>query len=63
MNFLKNLLGAGAAVLASPVALVADVMTLPASAYDDKEPFARTGKMLAAAGACVNEAVKPEPKP
>lgn len=60
MNLLKNLIGTGVAVLATPVALVADLATLPASAYDNKDPFARTGKMLGAAGECINEAVEPE---
>lgn len=57
---LTNVAKAGIAVAASPVALVADIVTLPAAAYDDKPPFGRTGKMLNAAGKCITEAVKPE---
>jgi hypothetical protein len=60
MNLLKNLLGAAVATVATPVALVADIVTLPASAYDNTDPFARTSKMLGAVGDCINEAVKPE---
>jgi hypothetical protein len=59
LNVLTNITRAGVAVVAAPVALVADIVTLPSSAYEDKHPFRRTGKMLTAAGKCVVEATKP----
>jgi hypothetical protein len=58
-NCLTNVSKAGVAVAASPVALVADLVTLPASACDNKPAFGRTGKMLNAAGACITKAVEP----
>lgn len=59
---LANVVKAGVALAASPVALVADIVTLPSTAYDGKPAFGRTGKMLDAAGSCISEAVKPERK-
>lgn len=48
------------AVVVTPVALVADVITLPASALDHRrEAFGRTEAMLKAAGDATTEAVKP----
>lgn len=58
---LTNVVKAGIAVTVSPVALVADIVTLPGSAVDNKPPFARTAKMLNAAGECISQAVKSEP--
>lgn len=57
---LTNVAKAGIAVAVSPVALVADIVTLPASAYDNKDPFHRTGRMFGAAAKCINEAVAPQ---
>lgn len=59
-NCLTNVVKAGVAVAVAPVALVADIVTLPASAHDNKHPFGKTGKMLNAAADCMNEAVKPD---
>jgi hypothetical protein len=60
LSCLANVVKASFAVAASPVALIADLATLPASAEYDRHPFERTGKMLGAAGRCMSEAVKPE---
>jgi hypothetical protein len=62
LNVFTNIVKAGVAVVGAPVALVADVVTLPSSAYDDRHPFERTGKMLNAAGRCISQATKEEPK-
>lgn len=59
MNMLLNLTKAAVSVAVAPVALVADICTLPSSGYNDTPPFARTGGLLSNAGACVREAVKP----
>jgi hypothetical protein len=58
-DILANVVKAGVAVVASPVALVADIVTLPSTALDGKPAFGRTGKMLGAAGDCISEAVRP----
>lgn len=59
-NMLTNLTKAAAAVVVSPLALVADLATLPASAEDPhRGAFDRTGAMLDAAGDAIAEAVKP----
>jgi hypothetical protein len=60
LNLLTNVAKAGVALVAAPVALVADIVTLPASADDPcRGPFERTGKTLNAAGDCMKEAIKP----
>lgn len=57
---LTNLAKAAAAVAITPVAVVADVVTLPASSMDPhRGPFDRTAKVLDAAGKCAMEAVRP----
>lgn len=59
-SMLSNLTKAAVAVVVTPVALVADVITLPASALDHRrEAFGRTEAMLKAAGDATTEAVKP----
>lgn len=60
MSMLANLGRAAAALALTPVAAVADVLTLPASAYNDKHPFARTAATLRRAGECADEATKPQ---
>jgi hypothetical protein len=60
LSALTNVAKAGIAVAVSPVTLIADVVTLPASAHDNKDPFHRTGRMFSAAAKCINEAVTPE---
>lgn len=57
----KNLLKAAVATAATPVALVADIVTLPASAMDHRaDPFKRTGSMLKAVADNVTKAVDPK---
>lgn len=53
-----NLLKAAVAVALTPVAIVADVVTMPASAdRGDAHPFGMTGALLKAAGENVSKAV------
>lgn len=56
-GILKNLTRAALAVVVSPIDLVADVATLPASGYDGKHPFHRTKKRLGQAADAVDEAL------
>lgn len=57
----KNLFKAAVATVVTPVAIVADIVTLPASAMDHrKDPFERTGSMLKAVADNVNKAVDPK---
>jgi hypothetical protein len=53
----KALLKASVAVIVSPVMVCADVLTLPASAYANKSPFAKTGAMLNSAAKNLNKAL------
>lgn len=56
----EDLAKAAVATAATPVALVADVLTLPASSMDPKRgAFDRTGAMLDAVGENLNNAVTP----
>lgn len=56
-----NLLKAAIAVVAAPVALVVDIVTLPASAeHPIRGAFDRTAAMLDAAGDNMKQAVKKE---
>ncbi len=58
---LTNLLKAAVAVVVTPVAIVADILTLPASSLDPyRGPFDRTAKRLEQAGEALDAAVKPE---
>lgn len=60
LGMLSNLAKAAIAAGATPVALVADVLTLPASSMDPhRGPFDNTGTMLKTAAECFKEAVKP----
>ncbi len=59
---LLNILKATVSVALTPVTLVADILTLPASASDGNGPFDRTAAMLKNAQECVKEAVTPESK-
>lgn len=56
---LFELAKAAVAVAITPVALVADIMTLPESAESGRDPFSRTAGLLNAAGKNVSYAVKP----
>lgn len=59
MNLLTNLVKAAVSVALTPVAAVADVLTLPASSLDPyRGPFDRTAAMLKNAGECAVEAVR-----
>ncbi len=59
-EMLLNLLKATVSVALTPVTLVADILTLPASALDGDGPFDRTAAMLKTAQECVKETVAPE---
>lgn len=60
-NVLTNLTKAAVAVAVTPVALVADIVTLPASAEDPRRgPFDNTAGTLGAALDNLKEAIKPE---
>lgn len=59
-RMLGNLLKAAVAVTLSPVALVVDIVTLPASAEADNGAFDRTAVLLKSAGENVRQAVKSE---
>lgn len=62
-DILTNVLRAGVAVVVTPVAVVADIVTLPASAYDDKPAFGHTSAVLGAAGDCIKAAITPKGQP
>jgi hypothetical protein len=58
-NILSSLTKAAVAVVATPVALAVDVLTLPASSMDPhRGPFDRTEEMLDAVGKNISAAVK-----
>lgn len=59
-SFVSSIAKAAVSVAAAPVALVADLATLPASAEGNGSPFSRTEKMLTAAGQNLTNAVRPE---
>lgn len=59
MTILSNLTRAAVAVALTPVAAVADVLTLPSSAYNDRAPFGRVAGLVRSAGQCVKQATKP----
>lgn len=58
---ITNLAKAVAAVAISPAAVVADVLTLPSSAYDGRPAFGRTAGLMRAAGHAAHTAVTPLP--
>jgi hypothetical protein len=60
LNMLTNITKAAVAIAVSPVAIVADVLTLPASSMDPhRGAFDRTAAVFKAAGECATEAIKP----
>jgi hypothetical protein len=60
LPLLTNLAKAAVAAALTPVAVVADVLTLPASSLDPhRGPFDRTEHMVAACGKCITEAITP----
>lgn len=56
----SNLLKAAVAVVITPVSLVADIVTLPSTAYENKDAFGRTAKTLKQASAAIDAALTPE---
>ena len=56
---LTNLIKAAVSVAVTPAAVIADVLTLPASAHDGKATFGRTAQLLNNAGANVQSAIEP----
>jgi hypothetical protein len=62
-NMLTNLTKAAVAVAVTPVAVVADLVTLPASSCDlNRGAFDKTASVLNAAKAAFTVAVEPEEK-
>lgn len=59
---IKNLCKAAVSVALSPVALIADTVTLPSSGYNGRHPFEMTSALLGNAGKCVKRAIKPLPE-
>lgn len=57
---ITNLFKSALAVIATPVALIADVLTLPSTAYNDTQPFAHTAKKLNQAAEAFNASVAPQ---
>lgn len=55
-NILSNLTKAAVAVVVAPVAVVADVVCLPATAFEDTHPFGMTAKLLDNAGKAIDKA-------
>lgn len=55
-----NLLKAAVAVVVSPVAVVVDVVTLPATAFERKDAFHRTASLLSSSGKNIMKAVDSE---
>jgi hypothetical protein len=52
-----NLLKAALNIAVTPIAIVVDIVNLPSSAYNDREPFQTTTKTLTDAGECFVEAL------
>ena len=57
-NMLSNLAKATVAVVVTPVAVVADLVTLPASADDGTHPFGYTKGLISQAGKAFDRAVE-----
>jgi hypothetical protein len=61
MNILTSIAKSLIAAAATPVAVLADVLTLPASSMDPhRGPFERTAAVLRTVGENFNAAVKPD---
>lgn len=56
----SNLLKAVVGVVVTPVSIVADIVTLPSTAYENKGPFDRTAKTLNQVSAAIDAALTPE---
>jgi hypothetical protein len=57
-GLIESLAKAAVAVVVTPVALVADIVSLPASAESNEHPFKNTGKALSAVEKNLTDAVK-----
>jgi len=57
-GLLENLLKATVAVVVTPVALVADIVSIPFDSSSNTEVFSRTSGLLDDAGKALKEAVK-----
>ncbi len=57
-KLISNLTKVVVATAAVPVATVADILTLPSSAYNDRAPFAKTAKVITQVGRAFDKAVK-----
>ncbi len=55
-----NLAKSAAAVAVAPAAIVADLLTLPSSAYDGRPAFGRTAGLMQAAGRAAHAAIEPQ---
>jgi hypothetical protein len=60
-GMLTNVAKAAVSVVAAPIALAVDVVTLPASSMDPHcGAFDRTAELLDNVGDCITKAVKPD---
>jgi hypothetical protein len=59
---LVNLFKAVVAAAVTPVTLVADLATLPSSAYNNRGPFDRTARKLQQSSAALDAALQPKKK-
>ena len=58
-GMLTSLAKAATVVITAPVSLVVDVVKLPATAFEDKNPFTNTSDALNTAMANLKDATKP----
>lgn len=63
LRLFTNVAKAAVAVAVTPATVVADVLTLPASAYYDKRPFGKTVLMMKRAAECMDAATRPMEDP
>ncbi|SOY65644.1 exported hypothetical protein [Cupriavidus phytorum] len=56
---LTNTIKAAVAVAVSPAAVIADLATLPSTAYEGKPAFGKTSAVLSKAGDAMNAALRP----
>ena len=57
---IANLFKAVVSIAVTPITVMVDIVTLPVSAMDNKDPFRRTAKLLGNASKCLEEAIKPK---
>lgn len=58
-SFLSNVAKAATAIVVTPVATAVDIVKLPVTALDDRDPFENTNKRLNQAGKAIDAALKP----